>query len=349
MIKFLKSIAIVCVTLLTLVLLALAGFRAAAAMRETQDAVALLPANGQLVQTSFGEIHVSHWGPKTGKPVLMTHGMGAWGGLWVATAEALAAKGYHVIALDQAPFGFSARETTDFSRSAQADRIKEVLDGLGIDSAFLVGHSYGGGVTLEAALRYPERVTGLVLVCPVTGLADNRPLSAEANVIPLPLRSEFLADFLVTATVTNPLLTKTLMKQFMYKKDKITQAHVAILQKPMTRSGNTRAMTLWLQQFLSSDTNALSAQRDSVAKITVPAELIWGNKDTVTPISQGEDLAQLIPFGTFQKLNNIGHMPQIEGPEVFNHALINALQRLDGGLHANWRLRPTLAVLYSTN
>ena len=58
----------------------------------------------------------------------MTHGMAAWGGLWKLTGEALAARGYRVIALDQAPFGFSDSGNPDFSRSAEAKRLLEAVE-----------------------------------------------------------------------------------------------------------------------------------------------------------------------------------------------------------------------------
>ncbi len=320
---------------------AIAGLRFAASLRETQEASAIAPANGQFVETSFGRLHVSNWGDPKGKPVLMTHGMAAWGGLWVETAEALAANGYQVIALDQAPFGFSDRDNTDFSRTAQAARIKEVLDALGIEKTYLVGHSYGGGVTLEAALRYPERVAGLVLVCPVTDLpkADDADQAGAPNALPLLLRSTKVAEFLVSATVTNPMMTRFLMQKFMHRKDAITDDHIAILQRPMSRVGNTHAMTLWLQQFLAGDPDAWSAKRDRVRHLAVPAELIWGEKDTVTPISQGDDLAHLAKFGAFQRLPEIGHMPQIESSAVFNAALIQALGRLSANAYSSWGLR----------
>ena len=276
----------------------------------------------------------------------MTHGMAAWGGLWIETAEALAAKGYHVIAVDQSPFGFSDREYNDYSRPAQAARLKETIDGLGLGKVYLVGHSYGGGVTLEMALRHPDRVAGMVLVCPVTGLleAGKRHIpDAGPRLPPLPLRYPPAADFLVASTITNPLMTRFLMGRFMEKKHSMTDAHVEILQRPMRRSGNTRAMTLWLQQFLAGDPGAMSANRASVAGLKVRSELIWGEMDAVTPIAQGEDLADLIGFGSFERLPGIGHMPQIEDPALFNAALITALDRVSEKSFTKWRVRQTAA------
>ena len=158
------------VVLLALAAVTLAGCRAAAYFRETNESAELSPKNGAFADTSFGKVHVSYWGDASGIPVVMTHGMAAWGGLWKLTGEALAARGYRVIALDQAPFGFSDSGNPDFSRSAEAKRLLEAVKSLGIEKPLLVGHSYGGGVALEAALMAPDLFQGMVLVCPVTGL-----------------------------------------------------------------------------------------------------------------------------------------------------------------------------------
>ncbi len=72
---------------------------------EDQMAAVLAPANGRMVETGEGAIHVSIWGEESAPAVLMTHGMAAWGGLWEETALALAKNGYRVIALGQPPFG----------------------------------------------------------------------------------------------------------------------------------------------------------------------------------------------------------------------------------------------------
>ncbi len=206
--------------------------------------------------------------------------------------EHVAAQGYRVIALDQAPFGFSDNQNRDFSRTAQAERLYQVLDGLGIAKVYLVGHSYGGGVTLEAALRYPERVYGLVLVCPVTGLPDAPEQGpGPAKALPFPMNVPALVETGIAASATNPLVTGPLMARFMHKTEMMTPEHVATIHAPLRRKGMTPAMASWFTQFMAGDPKALSAQRDQVKASRVPVELIWGEMDSVTPIAQGEDLA----------------------------------------------------------
>lgn len=341
---FLKRFAKFIAAILAIVILALAGFRVAAALRETETAESLAPANGRFVETSYGKIHVSFWGRETDTPVLFTHGMAAWGGLWRNVAEHIAAQGYRVIALDQAPFGFSDNQNRDFSRTAQAERLKQVLDGLDIKKVTLVGHSYGGGVTLEAALRFPDWVAGLVLICPVTGLPDapQRGVS-PAKSLPFPLNVPVLAEAGIAASATNPLVTGPLMARFMHKSEMMTPDQVAVIQAPFAREGMTPAMASWFTQFMAGDPNALSAQRDLAKANTVPVELIWGEMDAVTPIAQGEDLAALMGIQQFARMPGIGHMPQLEDPAAFKVLLTASLKRLSVGTYSGWSLRGEIA------
>src|SRR5882762_4020423 len=93
--------------LLLVLVVALAGFRLAAALRETASREELAPAAGRLVQTRSGGVFVQEKGPSDGIPVVLFHGTAAWSELWRHTSDVVAAAGFHVIAVDQPPFGFS--------------------------------------------------------------------------------------------------------------------------------------------------------------------------------------------------------------------------------------------------
>jgi pimeloyl-ACP methyl ester carboxylesterase len=309
-----------------IIVLALGMFRLAAYNREASEAASLVPANGSFIETSYGKIHYSTWGDTTGQPVLLTHGMAAWGGLWQETAEALAAQGYRVIAVDQPPFGFSDRDNDDFSRIAEARRVSEVVEKLGLSNVLLVGHSYGGGVALESVLQTPQLYKAVVLVCPVTGLLGPQPPPVKN--LPFVLRSRIVTELLVSATITNPWLTAMLAKQFMHKKERLTDAHVATLQRPMSRTGNTEAMAKWLQTFLAGDAGALSATQVEASKIAIPLALIWGAEDTVVTVAEGREIAVVLRTQDLTVIPDIGHMPQLEDPAAFNAALSEALGRL---------------------
>lgn len=307
--------------LLLLVVAALAGFRLAAAFRETGTREALAPAAGRLVQTSSGGVFIQQKGPADGIPVVLFHGTAAWSELWWRTSDALAAGGFHVIALDLPPFGFSDRPGT-YTRADQAARVNDVLGALKAAPAIIVGHSFGAGAATELVMRYPDRARGLVLVDAALGL------TAPPSDPPALVKPKWIRELLVSSTITNPLATKTLLQSLIAKKERALPEYVEILQRPTHRAGSTSDIADWLHYFLGSDRSALSADRAAYARMKMPVTILWGDKDTVTPLEQANDLKRLLPLATLNVLPGLGHIPQIEDPAAFNDTLLKALGKL---------------------
>lgn len=83
--------------------------------------------------------------------------------IWKRLAPDLEARG-RVTRIDQRGHGRSGAPPGPYSRADLAADVVAVLDAEEIDSTILVGHSMGGIVAMEAALVYPERIAGLVLI-----------------------------------------------------------------------------------------------------------------------------------------------------------------------------------------
>jgi pimeloyl-ACP methyl ester carboxylesterase len=272
----------------------------------------------------MGRIYIEETGPEDGIPVLLAHGTAAWSGLWRETAAALAAQGYRAIAFDMPPFGFSDRDPkADYARTTQAARILALTEALELKPV-LLAHSFGAGAAVEAALRQPEHFLGLVVVDGALGVGS----SAKDASMPLLLRPLWLREVALASTATNPLLTRRLLASLIHRKDRAAP-YVEILQQPMRRRGSTAAMSDWLPSLLLPPKDALSTRPDDLRKTTLPTALIWGAEDSVTPLAQGEELADLIPGATLTVLPDIGHIPQIEDPAAFQTALIAALASLE--------------------
>jgi pimeloyl-ACP methyl ester carboxylesterase len=306
------------VVLLTVICLAAAGFRVAAAWRETADAAALAPASGKFVPTRSGRVFIQEAGPRDGVPVVLFHGTAAWSELWRATMTALAGAGFRAIALDIPPFGFSDRPGT-YTRTDQAARVRDVLAALDLPPAIIVGHSFGAGAAVETVLRAPERVRGLVLIDAALGLTATQEASPPAL-----MQYGFLRDTVVSASVTNPLLTRTLLATLIEKKERAA-LYVELLQRPMVIRHTTHDLGVWLVYFLGSDRDALSAQRANYSRINTKVAILWGEKDGVTPRAQADDLRALMPSASLTLLPGLGHIPQIEDPDAFNRALVAQL------------------------
>ena len=298
------------------------AFRLAASIRETRTRVELAPPTGHLVPTRSGGVFVQEKGPAGGIPVLLFHGTAAWSELWRHTSDALAAAGFHVIALDLPPFGFSDRPGS-YTRADQAARIKDVLDQLKAAPAIIVGHSFGAGAATELAMRYPERARALVLVDAALGLI------AAPSDAPWVIQPKWIREILVSLSITNPVATKTLLEMLIAKKERALPEFVAILQRPIAQRNSTAAIADWLYYFLGSDRDAISADRNAYARMKAPVAILWGDKDNITPLEQALDLRTLLPPPTsLTLLPGLGHIPQIEDPDAFNDALLRTLGKL---------------------
>lgn len=97
----------------------------------------------------------------SGDPVLLLHGDASDHTMWDAQIEQFAQR-YLVIRMDFRGFGKSA--ISDGSPFRHVDDVAALLDHLNIDSVHLVGQSMGGGVAIDLAIQYPQRVNGLVVV-----------------------------------------------------------------------------------------------------------------------------------------------------------------------------------------
>jgi pimeloyl-ACP methyl ester carboxylesterase len=321
--RFLKWLGALLGVAVLAVVLVLVGFRWQAERREVQSAAQLAPGGGRLVQAADVMVFVQEAGPRDGPAVLFIHGTGAWSETWRDSMQTLARAGFHAIALDLPPFGFSQRPATArYGRQDQARRIIGVLDALGIERATLVGHSFGGGPTVEAAFLAPQRVEALVLVDVALGLgaAPSQPGLLQQALEWQPVRDAVVATFL-----TNPLFTKRLLGMFIADAAHAKPERVLVYQRPLGVAGSTPAIGAWLPSLFKTETDAASARPAAYASLPMPVKIIWGSLDTITPQSQGEQLAALVPGAQLHLMPNVGHIPQIEDGPQFNALLLKLM------------------------
>ncbi len=318
--------------ILLLIIAALAVFRILTFTRESQTAEQAAPFSGHFVSAGDIRLYVQEDGPKSGVPVVFIHGFGAWSETWKKTTSVLASHGFHTIALDVPPFGFSEKVTDGtFSRQAQAHRIITVLAALQLDRVILVGHSVGARPTVEVALLAPDRIRALVLVDGAFGFGNDGQF--EPNHPGLPARILFglhpLRNAVLSATAVNPLMTKKLLSSFVADPEVLTPAVLAVYQKPFVVKDSTNRLGDWLKVLSVDEDTSLSGKLSNFSRLAMPTLLIWGDKDTVTPLWQGEKLKASILNSTLSVLKGLGHIPQIEDPDRFNGALLPFVEEQD--------------------
>jgi pimeloyl-ACP methyl ester carboxylesterase len=306
----------------------LSAYRLAASRRETRGSADVAPKTGHFVRAADVDMFVQEVGPPNGPPVVLIHGTGAWSEIWRQTLDTLAAHGFRAIALDMPPFGFSERPANaSYTDDAQARRILGVLNALRLDSVTLVGHSFGGRPTMTAFFIDGSRVKQLVLVDVALGLDTTSKPTQLVWPVRAVLATPPLRSGIVSATLTNPQFTARLLRGLVADPNAITPARVAMLQQPFVRQRTTMSYGEWLEPFLTTSERSPATDRSRYTSIRVPTLVMWGDKDAVTPLGQGRDIASLIPGVAFVELSGVGHIPAIEAPEKFNAALLQFLER----------------------
>lgn len=109
------------------------------------------------------------------------------------------------------------------------------------------------------------------------------------------------------------------------EKERTLPLYVDILQRPTRLRNSTADIADWLLYFSGSDLAAQSADVASYARLKGPVAILWGEKDTVTPLDQARDLQRRIAQAQLVILPGLGHIPQIENPEAFHAALLRAI------------------------
>ena len=118
------------------------------------------------VNTAFSMTYVLEAGDPEKPPVVLIHGSCSNSAAWFGDIPVLS-EDYHVFSVDiVGDAGNSEENRLDQKTEEFENWLKEVLDGLGIDKAVLIGNSLGAWISLRFAAAYPEKAEKLVLIAP---------------------------------------------------------------------------------------------------------------------------------------------------------------------------------------
>ncbi|MGL5083657.1 MAG: alpha/beta fold hydrolase [Microcoleaceae cyanobacterium] len=115
------------------------------------------------IQLSQGHLFWRELGQ--GTTIVFLHGIGQDGSGWLSVAQDLSAQ-YHCLVVDLPGCGESDELTGHYSIHAVTEILAEYLRALKLQRVYLVGHSVGGWIAANYALKYLEQVQGLILLSP---------------------------------------------------------------------------------------------------------------------------------------------------------------------------------------
>jgi pimeloyl-ACP methyl ester carboxylesterase len=250
----------------------------------------------------------------SGPDVLIAlHGFGASLDSWDDVADALASR-QRVYLVDLMGFGRSDKpKHFRYTVREQADGIVALIEWIRretqVRSLGLLGHSYGGSVSLETLILLRDRnealVDRLVLIDALAyPKAVHFPWYIRALTIPILNR--------VTLNVLSPeRQTRIVLKHVLYRQDLVVD-RVCRYAPFLALPGARRALRETAGQL--KDSNAAEEIGARLVQITIPVLIIWGAHDRLIPLSQSELLRQNLPNSRPPAVFETGHVPQEEDP-----------------------------------
>lgn len=249
-----------------------------------------------------------------GPVVVLIHGLMGTLHDWDPQIAALSAD-FRVIALDLPGHGASDKLPGDYSLSAHAATIRDLLVALDIESATVVGHSFGGGVAMQMLYLFPTMVDGICLIAS-GGLGQEVSPVLRAAALP----GSGVAIPLVASAAVRGLLGGSLrvLKHLKVLKlgpgDRRALTNFASISDPDTRRAflaTARSVIDFRGQTVSA-TRLLSSFRD------VDALLVWGESDAIIPLAHAHSVREHMPPGTVvEVISGAGHFPHLDRPEQF--------------------------------
>ncbi|MBZ0283714.1 MAG: alpha/beta hydrolase [Anaerolineae bacterium] len=318
---------------LLFILILIVGVFPAAAQEATPEvdpraaAAELADANGTFVELNGANVYYLQEGPEDGLPVILLHGFLGSTVDWATVIPALAEADYRVVAFDRPPFGLSDKNPDlNLSLKAMSELTAALMDELGIETAALVGHSAGGAVVADFAVRYPERVEKLVFVAGAVGMTaedlggDNPAAGGMGMLAGLDPKSE-RAQNLIRAFF-NSGFAEQLSEMAYFNPDNIDPEQLELRSRGLLIPG-------WEAGLLAFGRDAASPESafdtETLKEVNIPVLLMWGEEDRIVPVSVGERLRDLFPNNTWITYPEVGHIPMDEATDNVNTDLLEFL------------------------
>ena len=250
------------------------------------------------VKTSYGSTHVNVCGPDDGNPLVLLHAAGLSSTVWFAGIAALSAR-HRVYAVDViGDAGKSMADRVMDKRGDYAEWLRELFDGLNIKRCHLLGHSYGGWLTLNMALAYPERLRKIVLLAPA---ASFYPLSFITKLI------LYLAEFRIHPPA------RSMFKSITAKETVIEEKFIHLMEL-VTRYCLPATMypTVYTDEELKG--------------IDHPALLLIGSEEKIYNPQKAIQRAQhWMPDLTAEIVPGAGHLLIMDRPDIINERILKFL------------------------
>ena len=236
-----------------------------------------------------------------GQPVLILHGWGASLSSWEKVQEILANNNYKVFCPDLPGFGKTDSPKNAWGVSDYVDWVSEFIKNQNLDDVILIGHSFGGRVSIKFANYYPNRVKSLIL-CDSAGLKVGPGFRRKMTLI-------FIGFFKLIFGVTFFKKIKEEIKELLFFT--ISSTDYAKASKVMRET---------MKRVLEED---LFIYLKGIKTKTL---IVWGEKDKLVPVEHAYVFKEEIQNSQLEVIPSIGHSPHLKVPEKLSNIILNFLR-----------------------
>jgi pimeloyl-ACP methyl ester carboxylesterase len=283
------------------------------------------PWPGREVTAGGVTLHVRETPGPDGTPAVYVHGLGGSSLNWTDLAAQLATRAAGT-AVDLPGFGRTRPAAAfDFTPAAHADALLCFLAGRN-EPVHLLGNSLGGAVALSVAARRPELVRTLTLVSPA--MPDRRPdprrlsdLRLALSVMPGPMGDRARAEL---AAIPPRTRAEQTVRICFGDPSLVPEHRLAEAAEEITQRG---ALT-WAREAGERTAKAMVASWwwgvsswAVAARVHAPTLVVWGDRDRLVSPRLAARTAATIPRGRLLMLKGVGHVAQIEAPEIVARAV----------------------------
>jgi pimeloyl-ACP methyl ester carboxylesterase len=274
---------------------------------------------GTFVRINDLNVHV--WEAGCGVPVVLIHGFMGMAYDWRFNIQELGRQ-FAVHALDLPGFGYSDKPLDfEYTSDSYAEFICAYLDSCNIDRAVLVGNSLGGQIALEACLKSPDRVSGLVLI-------DSGGYPHSVGFLPfIFLKMPLLGE--LSMRLVNRAVVRIMLREGIFYDDSFVTDEVVANYYDVYRTINARKIPPIVIRKIMKDEAHITSNLNS---IKCPTLIIWGAEDKVISPSRAGMFKGDIENASALIIPRAGHMPQVEKSKTVNDAIIGFLVTLTGGV-----------------
>lgn len=221
---------------------------------------------------------------------------------------------YKVIVYDHRGVGRTEASDVPWSLEMMADDAAGLMAGLGIEKAHVLGWSMGGMIAQELALKYPARISSLVLVSTFASPYYPGLYIMEAG-------AKMLQEGVSQKTYSQFLLPWINSEKFFEKPERVQKTLGIMIAHPYPQSA--RAIFQLFDAYREQPFT-----RDRLGQITVPTLVIVGKQDILMPVKMSEEIAAGITNAELVVMDGAAHGVVMENWREFNQVVLDFLAKV---------------------